>query len=177
MIYRILTIPDKKLRRKAEPVKEITDEIRKLAEDMAETMYAAPGVGLAAPQIGANLRIVTIDVAEEGQPAQLLTLINPEILEKRGQTSMEEGCLSVPNYFEEIPRAEFVRLRYTDLEGVTHEIEAEGMLAIAAQHETDYLDGKMFIDYLSSLKRVSAQRRVNQWNKEHSYAGTDYVER
>ena len=176
MLYKILTIPDKRLRRKAEAVKEVTPEIRKLAEDMAETMYAAPGVGLAAPQIGANLRIITIDVAEEGEKAQLLTLINPEILEKSGQTSMEEGCLSVPNYYEEILRADHVRLRYTDLDGVTHEMEADGMLAIAIQHETDHLDGKMFIDYLSSLKRVSAQRRVNQWLKEQDYAGTEYVE-
>jgi len=175
MLYKILTIPDKRLRKKAEPIAEITDEIRRLAEDMAETMYAAPGVGLAAPQIGASLRLVTIDVAEEGEPSQLLTLVNPEILEKRGQDSMEEGCLSVPNYYEEIPRAEHVKLRYQDLDGVVHEMEADGMLAIALQHETDHLDGKMFIDYLSSLKRVSAQRRVNQWLKEKGYAGVEYV--
>ncbi len=172
-LIKIITIPDKRLRMKAEPIEEITDEIRVLAERMAETMYAAPGVGLAAPQVGLSLRLVTIDVAEEEQDAQLMVLVNPEILEKEGEAVGEEGCLSVPGYFEEVKRAAWVKVRYQDLDGKEYVEEIEGFLAVAFQHEIDHLNGVVFIDHLSSLKRKIAIRKVAQWNKENEYPGEE----
>jgi peptide deformylase len=149
----LVIIPDSKLRLVSEPVQEITSEIRQLADDMLETMYDAPGVGLAAIQIGVPVRIVTMDVSKE-EEREPMVLINPEIVwaseEKR---VYEEGCLSIPEYYEEVERPDRVRFRYMDLQGETIEQEADGLLATCVQHEIDHLNGVLFIDYLSKLKR------------------------
>ena len=147
----ILHYPDPRLHKKALKVEKIDERIQQLARDMAETMYAAPGVGLAAPQVDALLRIVVIDVTEDKNG--LLTLINPEILERRGEQVCEEGCLSVPGIYDKVSRAEWVRVRALDIEGKAIEFEAEGLLAICVQHELDHLEGKVFVDYLSLLKQ------------------------
>lgn len=150
----LVIIPDSKLRLVSEPVKEITSEIRQLADDMLETMYDAPGVGLAAIQIGVPVRMVTMDVSKTEDERQPMVLINPEILwaseEKR---VYEEGCLSIPEYYEEVERPDRVRFRYMDLKGETIEQDADGLLATCVQHEIDHLNGVLFIDYLSKLKR------------------------
>ncbi|MBB3017592.1 peptide deformylase [Microvirga lupini] len=150
----LVIIPDSKLRLISEPVKEITSEIRQLADDMLETMYDAPGVGLAAIQIGIPVRMVTMDVSKSEDERQPMVLINPEILwtseEKR---IYEEGCLSIPEYYEEVERPDRVRFRYMDLQGETVEQDADGLLATCVQHEIDHLNGVLFIDYLSKLKR------------------------
>jgi peptide deformylase len=150
----LVIIPDTKLRLISEPVKEITSEIRKLADDMLETMYDAPGVGLAAIQIGMPVRMVTMDVSKSEDEHQPMVLINPEITwaseEKR---VYEEGCLSIPEYYEEVERPDRVRFRYMNLQGETVEQDADGLLATCVQHEIDHLNGVLFIDYLSKLKR------------------------
>ncbi len=150
----LVIIPDSKLRLVSEPIKEITGEIRRLADDMLETMYDAPGVGLAAIQIGVPVRMVTMDVSKTEDERQPMVLLNPEILwaseEKR---VYEEGCLSIPEYYEEVERPDRVRFRYMNLAGETIEQEADGLLATCVQHEIDHLNGVLFIDYLSKLKR------------------------
>ena len=150
----LVIIPDSKLRLVSEPIKEITSEIRQLADDMLETMYDAPGVGLAAIQIGVPVRMVTMDVSKSEEERQPMVLINPEILwaseEKR---VYEEGCLSIPEYYEEVERPDRVRFRYMNLQGETVEQDADGLLATCVQHEIDHLNGVLFIDYLSKLKR------------------------
>ena len=150
----LVILPDSKLRLLSEPVKEITSEIRRLADDMLETMYDAPGVGLAAIQIGVPVRMVTMDVSKTEDERQPMVLINPEILwaseEKR---VYEEGCLSIPEYYEEVERPDRVRFRYMDLQGETIEQDADGLLATCVQHEIDHLNGVLFIDHLSKLKR------------------------
>ncbi|WP_341677196.1 peptide deformylase [Niveibacterium sp. SC-1] len=146
----ILHYPDERLHTKAKPVVEVTDTIRKLIDDMAETMYAAPGIGLAATQVDFHQRIVVIDVSEDR--SGLTALINPEILERSGEQVCEEGCLSVPGVYEKVSRAERVKVRALDRNGQTFELEAEGLLAVCVQHEIDHLDGKVFVEYLSSLK-------------------------
>ncbi len=149
----LVIIPDSKLRLVSEPVKEITSDIRQLADDMLETMYDAPGVGLAAIQIGVPVRMVTMDVSKE-EDREPMVLINPEIVwvseEKR---VYEEGCLSIPEYYEEVERPDRVRFRYMDLQGKTIEQEADGLLATCVQLEIDHLNGVLFIDHLSKLKR------------------------
>ena len=150
----LVIIPDSKLRLVSEPVQEITSEIRRLADDMLETMYDAPGVGLAAIQIGMPVRMVTMDVSKSEDEREPMVLINPEIVwaseEKR---VYEEGCLSIPEYYEEVERPDRVRFRYMDLKGETIEQDADGLLATCVQHEIDHLNGVLFIDYLSKLKR------------------------
>ncbi|WP_262298672.1 peptide deformylase [Microvirga sesbaniae] len=150
----LVIIPDSKLRLVSEPVQEITGEIRRLADDMLETMYDAPGVGLAAIQIGVPVRMVTMDVSKSEDERQPLVLLNPEIVwaseEKR---IYEEGCLSIPEYYEEVERPDRVRFRYMNLQGETIEQDADGLLATCVQHEIDHLNGVLFIDYLSKLKR------------------------
>ncbi|MCD6071608.1 MAG: peptide deformylase [Microvirga sp.] len=150
----LVIIPDSKLRLVSEPVQEITSEIRRLADDMLETMYDAPGVGLAAIQIGVPVRMVTMDVSKSEEEREPMVLINPEIVwaseEKR---VYEEGCLSIPEYYEEVERPDRVRFRYMDLQGETIEQDADGLLATCVQHEIDHLNGVLFIDYLSKLKR------------------------
>ncbi len=153
----ILHYPDPRLHIKAQPIEAITPEIRQLAADMAETMYAAPGIGLAATQVNVHQRLIVVDVTEDR--SGLMTLINPEILEKSGECVSEEGCLSVPGIYEKVKRAERVRVRARNLEGETIEFEAEGLLAVCIQHEIDHLDGKVFVEYLSPLKlsRIKAK--------------------
>lgn len=150
----LVILPDPTLRLISEPVGEITDEIRKLADDMLETMYDAPGVGLAAVQIGVTKRVVTMDVSKSETERQPLVLVNPEILWSSEERRVyEEGCLSIPDYYEEVERPDRVRFRYRTLEGETIEQEADGLMATCVQHEIDHLNGVLFIDYLSKLKR------------------------
>lgn len=150
----ILIIPDPKLRLVSEPVQAIDDDVRRLIDDMFETMYDAPGIGLAAIQIGVPKRVVTIDVAKKEEPPAPQVFINPEIVEKSGDLSVyEEGCLSIPDIHEEVERPARVRVRYLDREGNPAEVEADGLLATCLQHEIDHLNGVLFIDHLSKLKR------------------------
>lgn len=150
----ILILPDQRLRAVAEPIEKVDDEVKQLAADMLETMYDAPGIGLAAPQIGELRRIVVMDVAKEGQTPDPLVMINPEILKYSDETVVtEEGCLSIPEIYYEVERPAEVTVRYTDLEGKTVERDATDRLAICIQHELDHLDGVLYIDYLSRLKR------------------------
>jgi len=150
----ILVIPDKRLRFKSEPVKTIDNPLRTLVEDMFETMYAAPGIGLAAIQIGVPQRVVTMDLAKKDEPKAPQVFINPEVTwESDEEATYEEGCLSIPEYYEEVTRPSKVRVKYLDLDGKQHEIEAEGLLATCLQHEIDHTNGILFIDYISKLKR------------------------
>lgn len=158
----ILEYPDKRLRDKALPVEAVTPEIQKLVDDMAETMYAAPGVGLAANQVGVTLRIFVIDTAGDDEPSQLRVFINPEILEKRGELVWQEGCLSFPGISESVERAAWVRVRALDREGNPFELEAEELLAIAIQHENDHLDGALMIDKLGPVKKRLVQRKLQK---------------
>jgi peptide deformylase len=149
----LVFLPDPRLRLKSAPVGAITDEIRRLAEDMLDTMYDAPGVGLAAIQIGVPMRVVTMDVAKE-EERQPIVLINPEITWSSPETrTYEEGCLSIPEYYEEVERPERVRFRYMTLDGETVEADADGLMATCVQHEIDHLNGVLFIDHISKLKR------------------------
>jgi peptide deformylase len=158
----ILHYPDKRLRQKAEPVGAVTPELRALVEDMAETMYAAPGVGLAAPQIGVPLRIFVVDVAPSDAPSDLRVFLDPEIVHREGVTSWEEGCLSFPGINAEIERAASVTVRARDLDGNTFEVTGDGLLAIAMQHEYDHLDGVLMVDHVSLLKRRMIDREMKK---------------
>jgi peptide deformylase len=167
----LVIIPDSKLRLRSEPVKDITDEIRRLADDMLETMYDAPGVGLAAIQIGVPVRMVTMDVSKSEEERQPLVLINPEIVwaseEKR---VYEEGCLSIPEYYEEVERPDRVRFRYMNLQGETVEQDADGLMATCVQHEIDHLNGVLFIDHLSKLKRDRVMTKFKKAAKREAGA-------
>jgi peptide deformylase len=156
----ILEFPDKRLRNKALPVEQVDDSIRALLDDMLETMYAAPGVGLAAIQVNVRKRVVVIDVSEDKNAP--LCLVNPEILEKAGAEEMEEGCLSVPGIYEKVARAEKIRMRALGRDGRAFELETEGLLAVCIQHEIDHLEGKLFVDYLSPFKRHRAQKKLEK---------------
>jgi peptide deformylase len=145
-------------------VAAVTDVHRRLVEDMLETMYAAPGIGLAATQVGVAERIIVIDVSEERDEPR--AYFNPEILAREGTERMEEGCLSVPGVFEEVERAERVRFRALGLDGKTLEFDADGLLAVCMQHEIDHLDGKLFVDYLSELKRKRIKKRLEKEERE-----------
>jgi peptide deformylase len=160
MIREILEYPDARLREVAQPVAEVTSEIRTLVDDMAETMYDAPGCGLAATQLGIAHRIFVVDCAAEDEPSQLIVFINPEIFEKDGVQVWEEGCLSFPGVTEEIKRAERVKVRALDRDGKPFELEADGLLAVAIQHETDHLNGVLMIDKLSALKKKMMGRKL-----------------
>jgi peptide deformylase len=162
MIRTILHYPDPRLREKAEPVREITPELRRLIDDMAETMYAAPGVGLAATQIGENHRIFIVDVSSEDEPDDLRVFINPEITSTEGEEVGPEGCLSFPGITEDIKRAVKLRVRALDRDGKPFELEAEGLLAVAIQHETDHLDGTLMIDRMGMLKKRIVQRKMQK---------------
>ena len=146
----ILRYPDPRLHTVAAPVGRVDDEIRRLIADMAETMYEAPGIGLAATQVDVHKRIVVIDVSED--KSGLMALINPEILERSGEQVCEEDCLSVPGIYEKVSRAERVKVRALNEKGESFEFEADGLLAVCVQHEIDHLDGKVFVEYLSQLK-------------------------
>ena len=161
MIRPILAYPDKRLRNPGLEVTEFDEELQTLIDDMAETMYAAPGVGLAATQIGVPKRLFIVDVAtDEDGPSDLRVFINPEILEAEGDTTFNEGCLSFPGIREDIDRAERVKVRALDQHGEAFELEADGLLAIAIQHENDHLDGKLMIDRLSVLRRRLVHRAM-----------------
>jgi peptide deformylase len=165
-IREILTYPDPRLREVAQPVAVVDDEIRALVDDMAETMYAAPGVGLAATQIGVAKRIFVIDIAGEDEPSDLRVFINPEILETDGTLSWNEGCLSFPGVTEDIKRAEHVRVRALDQNGTSFELEADGLLAIAVQHENDHLNGVLMIDKVNALKRRMMGKKLAKARSE-----------
>lgn len=150
----ILVLPDARLRQVAEPIPEVNDEVRKLAKDMLDTMYDAPGIGLAAPQIGEMKRIVVMDLSKEGEEPDPIVMVNPEILSYSDETvTSEEGCLSIPEIYYDVERPAEVKVRYTDLEGKQVERDATDRLAVCIQHELDHLDGVLYIDYLSRLKR------------------------
>lgn len=160
-IRTILHYPDKRLREPGQPVTEFGPELEKLVEDMAETMYAAPGVGLAATQIGEPVRLFIIDIATgDDEPSDLRVFVNPEILEKDGVQQWEEGCLSFPGVHEEIERAERVKVRAQNEKGESFELEADGLLAVAIQHENDHLDGKLMIDKLGLIKKRLVHRSM-----------------
>ncbi len=162
-LLNILHYPDPRLRRKATPVATVTDTIRRLVADMAETMYAAPGIGLAAVQVNEPVRVVVIDISEAR--SELRVFINPEILEKDGEQVMEEGCLSVPGVYDEVTRAAHVKVRALDAEGKPFELEATGLFATCIQHEIDHLDGKVFVDYLSRLKQGRLRKKFEKQQK------------
>ena len=170
-VLEIKQYPEPVLRRKAKPVEAVTPELQDLIDDMIETMYAAPGVGLAAPQIGISLRLAVIDVGlrDEG-PSRVYTLINPEIISQEGELEDDEGCLSIQEYHADVKRFSKVRVRATDRDGNTYEIEGEDLLARALQHEIDHLNGMLFIDRLSPLKRDLFKRRYKKQMKEGSAA-------
>jgi len=167
----LVILPDSQLRLVSEPVTEITDEIQALAKNMLETMYEAPGVGLAAIQIGVPKRVVTIDVAGEDEEPEPLVLINPEIIAHSEETKIyQEGCLSIPEYYADVERPDIVSFRYTDLDGKTIDREADGLLAVCVQHEIDHLNGVLFIDYLSKLKRDLVVKKFTKAAKREGKA-------
>jgi peptide deformylase len=163
----ILIIPDKRLRQKSETVKAVDKPLRALVDDMFETMYAAPGIGLAAIQIGVPQRVVTIDLAKKDDPKEPRVFINPEIVWKSSEVATyEEGCLSIPEYYEEVERPQKVCVKYMDLDGKQHEIEADGLLATCLQHEIDHTNGVLFIDYISKLKRDMVLKKFKKAAKQ-----------
>ena len=163
-ILKIVKYGDPVLRKKTAPVTEITDDIIQLAEDMLETMYAAPGVGLAGPQVGVSLQICVIDVVPEGTRNPIV-LINPKVLSGEDKVELEEGCLSFPKIYEKVKRWNKVRVEYVDLKGNLKEVEVEGFLAKAFQHEIDHLNGKVFIDYLPDWKRKLVEKEIRRRKK------------
>ena len=168
MIRTILHYPDKRLREPGERVEAITPAVQQLVDDMAETMYAAPGVGLAATQIGETLQVFVIDVAVEDEPSDLRVFINPEILERHDSITWQEGCLSFPGVQEDIDRAARVRVRAQDRDGKWFELEAEGLLAVAIQHEYDHLQGVLMIDHMGPLKKRLTHRKMVKRSEERA---------
>ncbi|HIJ87650.1 MAG TPA: peptide deformylase [Desulfuromonadales bacterium] len=166
MIRTILTYPNPELKKKSAPVTVITDSIRELVQDMAESMYAAPGVGLAAPQLGIHQRVIIIDISGKNEPPDLIVAINPKIVHAEGDAYEEEGCLSVPDYAANVKRRARVTVKALDLEGAERTWQAEDLLAIAFQHEIDHLDGILFVDHLSTLKRELFQRKARKAAEE-----------
>jgi peptide deformylase len=157
----IITAPDPRLKIKARPVRVVDDKIRRLMDDMLDTMYGAIGIGLAAPQVGESSRVIVLDVAREGEKPQPLQLANPEILWRSPElTTGNEGCLSLPEHYAEVTRPAKIRLRYLDYQNEIREIEASGLLAMCLQHEIDHLDGVLFVDHISSLKRGMILRKL-----------------
>lgn len=156
----ILHYPDPRLRNKARPVERVDDKIRQFVDDMLETMYAAPGIGLAATQLNVAKQIIVIDLSENKD--QPLCLINPVILQASGEEETEEGCLSVPGVYETVKRAENIELRALDRQGESFEMQANGILAVCIQHEIDHLDGKLFVDYLSQLKKQRIKKKLEK---------------
>lgn len=171
-ILKILEFPDPRLRKKALPVAKVDAELNELIDHMFETMYAAPGIGLAATQVDVHRRFLVADVSTEKNAPWVL--INPVILERDGVEVTEEGCLSVPGYYETVERAEHVRVRYLDREGVEEESEFSGLLGVCVQHEIDHLDGKLFVDYLSEAKRQRIRKRLlkDRKNRQDERAAT-----
>ncbi len=165
-IKNILTEPDPFLRQKSIPVKQVNDEVRSLMNDMLETMYAAPGIGLAAIQIGVPKRVIVIDLSKDGEKKTPLYFVNPEIITKsKNDASYEEGCLSVPNQFAEVSRPDACKVKYLDYEGREKLLDAKGLLATCIQHEMDHLEGILFIDYLSKLKKNMIIKKLSKQKK------------
>jgi len=162
-VREIITLPDKRLRAVSEPVRKIDDAVRSIVEDMFETMYEAPGIGLAAIQIGVPRRIVTMDLAKKDDPKNPQVFINPEVLWSSDErATYEEGCLSIPEYYEEVERPALVKVAYLDRDGVARELQADGLFATCIQHEIDHLNGVLFIDYLSKLKRSRVLKKFSK---------------
>jgi len=165
-LRQILIEPNKILREKSLPVEKIDDDLRKLMDDMLETMYAAPGIGLAAVQVGIPKRVIVLDIAPKDGPRNPIFFLNPELIEKsENNFTYEEGCLSVPGQFAEIERPDKCHVKYLDYQGQPKEIKAEGMLATCIQHEMDHLEGILFIDYLSKLKKSMIIKKLSKQNK------------
>jgi peptide deformylase len=160
----ILRFPDPRLSKKAAPIAVVDDSIRQLAADMAETMYAAPGIGLAATQVDRHIRLIVIDVTENKSGLQVF--INPEIINKSGNCESKEGCLSVPGIYETVPRAEEITVKALDLDGQPFELTADGLLAVCIQHEIDHLNGKVFVNYLSRLKQQRIKEKLIKQARE-----------
>jgi peptide deformylase len=163
-ILNILRYPDPRLKKRAAAVAKVDDRVRKLVKDMAQTMYAAPGVGLAATQVDVHLRVIVIDISED--KSDLLVLINPEIIEREGASTCEEGCLSLPGIYDQIERSERIRVRALNAGGEQFELDAEGLLAVCIQHEMDHLEGKVFVEYLSKLKQNRIRTRLLKQERE-----------
>jgi peptide deformylase len=167
----IIVIPDPRLKLVSDPVATVDTEVRKLADDMLETMYEAPGIGLAAIQIAVPRRVVTIDLARKDEPRKPVVLINPEIIWRSDELSIyEEGCLSIPEYYEEVERPAKCRIRYQDLDGKAQELDCEGLMATCVQHEIDHLNGVLFIDYLSRLKRERVMKKFTKAARREAHA-------
>jgi peptide deformylase len=164
----ILEFPDPRLRTRAQPVEHVDASLRQFIDDMFETMYAAPGIGLAATQVNFHKRVLVIDISETRD--EPLALINPEILERQGIEETEEGCLSVPGIYDKVTRAERIRVRALNRDGQPIEFDADGLLAVCIQHEIDHLDGKLFVDYLSDLKRTRIRKKLEKERKERPVA-------
>ena len=162
-IRQILHYPDPRLRRLAETVERVDDQIRALIDDMAETMYQAPGIGLAAPQINVTKRVIVIDTSTT--KSELLVLVNPEIVHRQGEQTLEEGCLSVPGIYENVIRAERIKVRALDRHGKQFELETSELLATCIQHEIDHLEGKLFVDYLSRLKQQRIRKKMQKQDR------------
>jgi peptide deformylase len=170
-ILEILEFPDPRLRTRAQPVARVDDSIRRLIADMFETMYAAPGIGLAASQVNVHQRLLVIDISEERN--QPLAFVNPEILAREGDEETEEGCLSVPGIYDKVRRAERITVRALDRNGISFEMQADGLLAVCIQHEMDHLDGKLFVDYLSELKRTRIRSKLAKERKDTKQTSRD----
>lgn len=166
-LLQILHYPDPRLYNRAEAVSRVDDEVRTLVDDMFETMYAAPGIGLAAIQVNVPLRVIAIDISKDKRDP--LCLINPELISKRGTLEIEEGCLSVPGVYEMVHRAEQIRVRSLNRAGESFELDAEDLLAACIQHEIDHLDGKLFVDYLSQLKRRRIKKKAKKLLKQATF--------
>jgi peptide deformylase len=162
-ILDILEFPDPRLRTRAKPVERVDDAVRKLIDDMLETMYDAPGIGLAATQVNVHRRIIVVDVSENRDDPH--AFVNPEIELLGGRVETEEGCLSVPGFYEPVTRAEHIRVKALDRDGKPQELEAQGLLAVCIQHECDHLAGKLFVDYLSTLKRNRIRKKLEKQHR------------
>jgi len=162
-LLNILHFPDERLRTIAQPVEEVNDEVRNLVEDMFETMYAAPGIGLAATQVNVHKRIIVIDISEEKD--QPICLINPEITERDGIQTYEEGCLSVPGFYENVERANAINVKALGKDGKEFQLRTDGLLAVCIQHEMDHLQGKLFVDYISEMKRSRIKKKLIKLQK------------
>jgi peptide deformylase len=170
-LLKILEYPDPRLRTRAEPVAEVDGKVRKLIDDLFETMYKAPGIGLAATQVNVHLRVLVVDTTEDR--SHPLALVNPRIIERSGEGKLEEGCLSVPGIYETVKRADRIRVQALDRNGRLQDFEAEGLLAVCIQHEMDHLEGKLFVDYLSELKRTRIRKKLEKDLKNREGSSAD----
>ena len=175
MVREILIWPDPTLKKKASPVAKVDDSIRALVNDMFETMYAADGVGLAAPQIGVLKNVIVLDTTPRQPESKPVAMINPQIVSLEGKTTYQEGCLSIPGEAEEVDRAAIVTVKFLDPDGNEQTLRAEGLLAIAVQHETDHLSGTMFVDHISSLKRELIKKRMKRLKAERAEEANEEV--